>query len=127
MITFKHTTDEAEWKIHPKGVPYNEIANRNLKRLVSFIGALTVLFGWGPVHITSYWRPKDEDSYHSIFQAADIRVHDKPKNFKTILSFLIPILRMVDKNLQIYLHYELDGKPMDHVHLAYKDGSLKRD
>ena len=91
---------------------------------MAFLDSFSVLCGWGGVTITSLYRPRDLDSYHSILQAADIRTRDKPPMFRWALVMMSAILKMVDPHLQIYVHRELWGKPHEHIHIAIKDGKL---
>lgn len=124
-MRFKHETDQRDWD--------NQIPERfdvkqgnRLRSLVKWLDQFCVLVGWGEVTVTSYFRPTDADSYHSIYQAADLRTHDKPMAFKTMALLFDQIFKWAGTDLQVYAHKELWGKPEEHIHVAVKDGKIAR-
>lgn len=124
-MEFKHLRDRRVWS---QGImPYDKAANARLKELVGLIDQFSILAGWGPITVTSYFRPDDKDSYHSLHQAVDIRTRDKPVDFKAKVGALGSILWSIDRRLQIFAHVELWGKPQEHFHIAIKDGKIQRD
>ncbi len=123
-MLFKHDKDRRQWGLND--LPGDKAANARLRELVGLIDQFSRLAGWGPITITSYYRPNNKNSYHSICQAVDIRTKDKPVEFKTYVGALGSVLRELDKTLQIYTHKELWGKPHEHFHIAIKDGKIIR-
>ena len=121
-MKFKHSKDRRDWQNLP--APCDKTANARLKDLVRWIDDFCKLVGWGEITITSYYRPDDKRSYHSILQAADIRSKDKPELFKTIMVVLRWLLRQSDADLHIWPHKDLWGEPQEHVHIAIKDGKI---
>lgn len=124
-MIFKYEKDQRQWQENL--VPGDKRAIARLKELVELIDGISKLLDWGAVTVTSYWRPDNGDSYHSIGQAADIRTKDKPQGFKVAIAALGSVLWNYDRTLQIFTHKELWGKPNEHYHIAIKDGKIKRD
>ncbi len=122
-MQFKHAQDERDYCTQPAAC--NLVANVRLKELLNWIDQYTRLTGCGEITITSYYRPDDTDSNHSILQAADIRTKDKPQKWKEGMKLLSQALAIHDKSLQIYLHPELTGTDQEHYHIAIKDGVVK--
>ena len=123
-MRFKHPDDERDFLSQP--APCNVAANARLKELIAFIERFTQMTGSGEITITSYYRPLDQDSYHSILQAADIRTKDKPESWKVAMGHLSLALKAIDPTLQIYMHPELKGTSDEHIHVAIKDGAIER-
>lgn len=118
-MQFKHAQDEKDY--HGQPAACDLAANIRLKSLLGWIDQFTRMSGQGEIMITSYYRPEDHDSYHSILQAADIRTKDKPEAWKRSMTLLSQALALLDPTLQIYLHPELAGTPMEHYHIAIKN------
>lgn len=123
-MEFKYDRDRRQWYDQPTAC--DKAANAKLKMLVGWVDVFCKLMGWGPITITSYWRPDDKKSYHSILQAVDIRSKDKPPELRTYLVGFESVLKRGDPTLQIYMHEELIGQPNEHIHIAVKDGKLPR-
>ena len=121
-MRFKHPQDERDYLSQPAAC--NLIANARLKELISLIERFTQVTGCGEITITSYFRPDDRGSYHSILQAADIRSKDKPESWQEAIGFLSLAFKAVDPSLQIYMHPDLKGTPDEHIHVAIKDGAI---
>ena len=124
-MRIKHSRDRGHWNNAPLE-NYNKQANSIVRGTIRWIDDLCKLLGWGDITLTSYFRPDDEDSYHSILQAGDIRSKDKPYLFKIIMGILGSIFKMAGSNIQIYVHRELWDKPQEHIHIAYKDGAINK-
>lgn len=125
-MLFKYDRDRDCWYNLTLPQKYDKVANAKLKKLVGWVDVFCQLMGWGEITVTSYWRPDDEKSYHSILQAADMRMRDKPQSLRAYLAGFESILRQRDETLQIYQHEELIGKPDEHIHIAVKDGKIQR-
>jgi len=123
-MKFKHDRDAKHWGIPPE-IDYDATALAKLERLVRWVDMFSCMMGWGEITITSFFRPDDKKSYHSILQAVDIRTRDKPAEFLTSMVILRDVLKANNPELQIYMHKELWGKPNQHIHLGIKDGKLK--
>jgi hypothetical protein len=123
-MRFKHPDDERDFLSQP--VSCNLSANAKLKELIAFIERFTQMTGCGEITITSYYRPMDRNSYHSILQAADIRTKDKPDSWKKAIGLLSLACMAVSPTLQIFMHPELKGSPDEHIHVAIKDGAIER-
>ena len=123
-MNFKRDKDRREWGLD--SLSCDKAANARLRELVALIDQFSRLAGWGPITITSYYRPGDKDSYHHILQAVDIRTKDKPPEFKAYISALGSVLHEIDPTLQILPHKELYGTIHEPFHIAIKDGKIKR-
>ena len=123
-MQFKHPNDEQDFLSQPAAC--NLAANVKLKELIGLIERFTQITGCGEITITSYYRPLDHNSYHSILQAADIRTKDKPETWKEAIGFLSLALKAIDPSLQIYMHPELKGTLDEHIHVAIKDEAIDR-
>lgn len=125
-MLFKHDRDRDCWYNLVLPQKYDKAANAKLRQLVGWFDVFCQLMGWGQVTVTSYWRPDDAGSYHSILQAADIRTHDKPREIFTYAQAFESVLRTADKTLQLYTHPDLMDTPNEHIHIAVKDGKIVR-
>jgi len=124
-MDWKHARDEREYIHTPVGM--DKSAVNKLKMLAQWIDQFCLMMDWGQVVITSFYRPDDKDSYHSICQAADIRSKDKPGAFRTSIRLLSWVLKVTPGHcFQIYTHEELVGRAQEHIHLAWKDGKIER-
>ena len=123
-MQFKHPNDEQEFLTQPAAC--NLVANTKLKELIALIERFTQITGCGEITITSYYRPLDHDSYHSILQAVDIRSKDKPESWKVAIGLLSLALKAVAPTFQIHMHPELKGTHDEHIHVAIKDGAIER-
>jgi hypothetical protein len=123
VMRFKYPNDERDFLSQPAAC--NLLANAKLKELIALIERFTRVTGCGEITITSYYRPLDYDSYHSILQAADIRSKDKPNSWKEGIGYLSLACKAVEPTLQIYMHPELKGTPGEHIHVAIKDGAIE--
>ena len=98
-------------------------ANVKLEKVVGLIDDISQLLGEGEITITSFLRPRNMNSYHSVGQAKDIRTHDKSANWLVAMRALYNILR-IDPEIQFVFHDELIGTPNAHLHVEIDDGSL---
>jgi len=71
------------------------------------------------ITITSLYRPKDADSYHSKWQAIDIRNRDWPPTLHASVFAVLVAIRELDVKCQ----FEVEA---DHLHLEYDDQSLQK-
>ena len=92
--------------------------------VVSFIDDLSKATGHGEITITSFLRLRDMDSYHSKAQAADIRLHDKTKEWYEAMIVFRSVLSRLNWQIQLVPHLKLYNTPDEHIHIEIDDGSL---
>ena len=121
-MRFKTNKDESLWNADP--TCKDKAANAKLKAVVQTVDLFSQVTGNGEITITSYWRPQNARSYHSILQAVDIRVRDKKRAFYWGMETLGKLLRQFDEQIQFDLHKSLYGKPQQHIHVEIDTGTI---
>jgi len=77
--------------------------------------------------ITDIYRPNDKDSYHSKWQAVDIRDRDWTPQFHAAVRAVLVALKSVDPCIQHEFEpSDRHPKSAPHLHLEYSDGSLEK-
>ena len=77
------------------------------------------------LRVTSLYRPGDDNSYHSKWQAIDFSIRDWDDLFKDAVEKELRALRMVDCRNQHAFEYDAPGGV--HLHIEYDDGTLKKE
>lgn len=90
-----------------------------LFRYLNIIDDICQILGMGEITITDYLRP-DPKSLHSLGLAADIRVKDKPILMYLVLHTICKAIESVDKRLRTNFHYDIYGKPNQHIHIEVR-------
>jgi len=124
-MKFKHTKDQEDWIECSNPTPMAPKAVVRLQRLVKALDAITVAAGHPELIVTSYLRPNNKNSYHSVGQAIDIRVHDHSMSWRLAICKIGEALKALNAQIQMVPHYELWNKENEHIHIEYDDGSLR--
>lgn len=121
----KYKTDQIkqDW-INPNPPSERNEAHRMLREFVYLIDRLSVILGFGEVTMTCFLREKvvDNPTYHTVFQAVDLRTKDKPLVWKWAIYAIGVIIEKLNWKFQIYPHFESWGKPDEHFHIAIREG-----
>jgi hypothetical protein len=67
--------------------------------------------------VTCIYRPDDLDSYHSKWQAIDLRTRDWPVAYRIAIQVILVDIKRFDPRIQ----HEFES---DHLHIEFDDGSL---
>lgn len=121
----KYKTDEiqADWERSlAKGKP----AFMRLYRVMLVIDALSQATGHGEITLTDFLRAQDFDSYHSIEQAGDISVKDKPRKWYAAMILFKWVLFRLDPQVQLVAHLELYGTDHRHIHVEIDTGDIRK-
>jgi len=126
-MQFKSLDDKFNWQT--KG-------NRELRFVLIILDAITQLFFEAEIVITSTWREKGvKPSYHSLWQAADLRTKDLPPFVITVWKAVVTLINKLSQSFsnikgRFDLVYEKrktdpDGKITreEHCHLEYDTGN----
>jgi len=123
-MKFKHNKDQEDWIVYSNPNPATPKAVMRLQRIVKALDAITVAAGHSEIIVTSYLRPNNQNSYHSLGQAADIRIHDHSMLWRLAICKIGEALRTLNNQIQMVPHYELWNKENEHIHIEVDDGSL---
>ena len=111
-MQFKHS-------IEPASAPF-----KKLLMVLECLDAYSQAVGCGEIVITSLYRPDDLDSYHSKFQAADIRINDKPSWWIMAVELIMTAFKQCDDTIQLDRHLELRNTVSEHLHIEIDTGDL---
>lgn len=114
-MKFKTNKDKSLWDAST--TCKDKDANAKLKAVVQIVDLFSQVTGNGEITITSYWRPQNTRSFHSILQAVDIRVRDKTLAFYWGMEALGKLLRQFDEQIQFDMHKPLYKTKDRHIHI----------
>jgi len=100
--------------------------HESLKIVVLILDSMAKIYrmaGKGEVEImvTSIYRPDDLKSYHSKFQAIDLRTKDWGMTFMKAVGPVIYAIRWLDNKIQYVFE-----KDSPHLHIEFDDGTIEK-
>ena len=109
---------------------YNREAHPVLKAVVAYIDGLSAVLyytlgkkmGHPEVTVTSFYRPPKpgHPSFHSKYQALDVRTNDRPFIWKQTIIDHLKKLQEIDHRIQFVL--EDKGNWNEHLHIEFDTG-----
>jgi len=114
----RHKTEQIKKDMETYTSKY-AIEQGKLFRYLDIIDNICQILGFGEITITDYLRDNPK-SLHSLGLAADIRVRDKPALMYLSLHTICKAIETVDKRLRTNFHYDMYGKPNQHIHVEIR-------
>jgi len=123
-MKFKYSKDQEDWIEYSNPSPATRKAVIRLQRVIKVLDAITLATGHSEIIVTSYLRPDNQNSYHSLGQAADIRINDHSICWRLAMCKIGEALKALNAQIQMVPHYELWNKENEHFHVEVDDQSL---